>query len=393
MTETLSALDTLGYYTLELLRGDEELTLDHLVTEGSVKEFVAHTILLNLNRERNVGSLSSSPSCSTFVVDGKPISINESKSSPTAGNIFGTYSQGTELKAVFVKVKNGDRDIEHEFKILMELNRQGCNCFPHAHYLDPKFSYLVLEDFGINLSERMASRILPVRKVIVSQLLDIVAALHQYGVMHGDIKPQNILCHNDSLKLCDFDSARHVGEVFPRRPDGRLKYTCAWVSPEVFLADQERKSVQASLSIDVFSVGLLVEVLCRKTCFASSTALPTLSEDPDCSLIHRLLTDQEALYDRMEGLREIHLHSSLLRKMLELDPSKRETIHNIQESYHRLTSVTAGMIDLQRTEEDLHRERKRNEDIGRKVDNLADKDDLGNLASYLANEINRDPKK
>jgi hypothetical protein len=59
MTETLSALDTLGYFTLEMLRGDEELTLNHLMTTGSVNEFIAHTILLNLNRERNFGSLSS----------------------------------------------------------------------------------------------------------------------------------------------------------------------------------------------------------------------------------------------------------------------------------------------------------------------------------------------
>jgi len=82
MTETLSALDTLGYFTLEMLRGDEELTLNHLMTKGSVNEFIAHTILLNLNRERNIGSLSSSSSFSTFVVDGKDTKTLSSTQSP-----------------------------------------------------------------------------------------------------------------------------------------------------------------------------------------------------------------------------------------------------------------------------------------------------------------------
>jgi len=211
----------------------------------------------------------------------------------------------------------------------------------------------------------MQNRILPSRKVIVLQILGAVATLHRCGVMHGDIKPQNILCcnHNDSLKLCDFDSARHVGEDFPRTPNGRLKYTSAWVSPEVFLVDRERRSIRASLSIDVFSVGLLVEVLCRRECSASSTALPTVSGDPDYSLLHHLFTNQDALYARMEGLKEVHLHSSLLREMLQLDPKKRDTvtIHNIQERYCRLTSGTVGMTERERIAEDLDRERKRNE--------------------------------
>ena len=52
MKETLDAMDDLGYFTLEMLRGDEELNFTHLVNEGKVNELIAHTLLLNLNRER-----------------------------------------------------------------------------------------------------------------------------------------------------------------------------------------------------------------------------------------------------------------------------------------------------------------------------------------------------
>ncbi len=43
--------------------------------------------------------------------------------------------------------------------------------------------------------------------------------------------------------------------------------------------------------------------------------------------------------------------------MLQLEPEKK----GIQETYRRLNAATAGMIDRQRIEEDLDRDRRRNE--------------------------------
>jgi serine/threonine protein kinase len=288
MEETISALDELGYDTLDMLRGDEELTPNHLMKLGSVKEFIAYTLCVNLKKERHVipsPSPLKSDYPSSFFVEGKPITINEEKSNLVAGIFFGAFMIGLRSENVVVKLMNEDRDLNHEFNILRDLNTQGFSSCLHALHLsvDSGLSYLVLEDFGVNLTEMMKNRPLAIRKIMASEILDAVASLHRYGVMHGDIKPENILCRNDSMKLCDFDSARQVGKDFPRRRDGCLKYTSAWVSPEVFLADyqgaKEREgykggsmSLKASLSIDVFSVGLLVEVLYRHSCSAYSTA-------------------------------------------------------------------------------------------------------------------------
>ncbi|KAJ7482287.1 kinase-like domain-containing protein [Mycena galericulata] len=50
---------------------------------------------------------------------------------------------------------------------------------------------------------------------IIHQLRDLVAELHSKGIIHGDLKPQNLLiCSDGRLRLCDFDEASVEGDGF-----------------------------------------------------------------------------------------------------------------------------------------------------------------------------------
>jgi len=75
---------------------------------------------------------------------------------------------------------------------------------------------------------RIARDNLVARKTIfVPLLLETVNELHRMGIMHGDIKPQNILWKetgvgNYSLKLCDFDNSREFGQPFARDGEGNI---------------------------------------------------------------------------------------------------------------------------------------------------------------------------
>jgi Protein kinase domain len=51
------------------------------------------------------------------------------------------------------------------------------------------------------------------RRFLMDQMISVVLALHRKGVIHGDIKPANmLLCSDRKLRLCDFAEARRVNE-------------------------------------------------------------------------------------------------------------------------------------------------------------------------------------
>ena len=45
-------------------------------------------------------------------------------------------------------------------------------------------------------------------KSIFFQIAQGLAYLHRNGFFHRDMKPENILCHNNEVKICDFGLAR-----------------------------------------------------------------------------------------------------------------------------------------------------------------------------------------
>ncbi|KAJ7175956.1 kinase-like domain-containing protein [Mycena filopes] len=50
---------------------------------------------------------------------------------------------------------------------------------------------------------------------IIHQLRDLITELHRKDIVHGDLKPQNLLiCSDGRLRLCDFDNASIEGDGF-----------------------------------------------------------------------------------------------------------------------------------------------------------------------------------
>lgn len=51
------------------------------------------------------------------------------------------------------------------------------------------------------------------RNLLTEQMISVVHALHNKGIIHGDIKPANmLLCSDGKLRLCDFQEARKVDD-------------------------------------------------------------------------------------------------------------------------------------------------------------------------------------
>ena len=114
---------------------------------------------------------------------------------------------------------------------------------------------------------------------IASQLAQSLAAAHEQGVIHRDIKPQNLLLDASGvLKVMDFGVARVSGPSTGATEVGMVLGTPAYMAPEQLLAEEIDERV------DLFSMGVvLFECLTGRLPFEGTTIM---------SLIARLMRDE-----------------------------------------------------------------------------------------------------
>lgn len=90
-------------------------------------------------------------------------------------------------------------------------------------------------------------------KSIVYQTAAGLAYMHKHGFFHRDMKPENILFHNDVVKIADFGLAR---EVRSRPPYTEYISTRWYRAPELLL-----KSTTYNSPIDIFALGCIMAEL------------------------------------------------------------------------------------------------------------------------------------
>jgi serine/threonine-protein kinase Stk1 len=84
---------------------------------------------------------------------------------------------------------------------------------------------------------------------LARQLVDAVAYCHHHGVIHGDIKPSNLIVSPDNhLTLFDFGISRWLYQPAGRRREAIAAFSCRYAAPELF--DEHIPT----LATDVFSV-------------------------------------------------------------------------------------------------------------------------------------------
>ena len=127
----------------------------------------------------------------------------------------------------------------------------------HAHY------YIVLEYMqGSDLFEYMQKRAFNVSenrvKTITKQIAEGLIYLHNYGIMHRDLKLENIMMSDTSdtatIKLVDFGLSKFVG---PNGTSSETYGTIGYVAPEVL------KKEKYGFSCDMWGLGCIVySLLC-----------------------------------------------------------------------------------------------------------------------------------
>lgn len=169
-----------------------------------------------------------------------------------------------DLGIVIAKIfKSDNKRIEREIKIITTFSFENVpKIFASESFKDKNGSpYLCLfEEFieGETLKDKIAYKGLNISEglQLLKTLLDIVSALEEVGVVHRDIKPDNIICTSGGeYYLIDFGIARLLPQTsltFTQVQVG--PHTPGYGAPELFRYSKKDIDSRA----DLFSIGIVL---------------------------------------------------------------------------------------------------------------------------------------
>lgn len=199
--------------------------------------------------------------------------------------------------------------------------------------------YLDGEDLA-TLTEREGNLSVAETCWVLERVLLGLAAAHETGVVHRDVKPQNIVLARRrselTIKIIDFGIAK-VSEpgLTPLTRSGELVGTPSFMSPE------QAKGEDVDARSDIFSVGLLFHrLVAGKNPFSGANYH---------SLLHRIATGEPEL---ATGLLPPDVRT-FIERCLEKDPAKR--FQNVKEALAQMSELEAWST---RTEAVITLERK-----------------------------------
>jgi serine/threonine-protein kinase len=142
-------------------------------------------------------------------------------------------------------------DFRREVRITARLDHPNILEIKNADFIDGVFT--IAQPLGVgSLCDRISRRIrFSTRMAYVEQMLAGLAHAHERGIIHCDIKPDNMILFADgSLRLADFGIAKFARKTVVGSASGSVGY----MAPEQAMGRPSARS-------DVFSAGLVIHQL------------------------------------------------------------------------------------------------------------------------------------
>lgn len=99
----------------------------------------------------------------------------------------------------------------------------------------------------------------PLVKFITRQVLEGLKYLHSNGILHRDLKADNLLLEIDgTCKISDFGISKKSQDIYSNNADMSMQGTIFWMAPEVIHNMVEDKKLGYSAKVDIWSLGCVV---------------------------------------------------------------------------------------------------------------------------------------
>jgi eukaryotic-like serine/threonine-protein kinase len=185
--------------------------------------------------------------------------------------------------------ERGLRRFEHEAHAASALNHP--NILTIHEFGQANGLHFIASEFidGVTLSQRLVSGRIELNAAvdIAIQMASALAAAHASGIVHRDIKPDNVIVRTDGIvKVLDFGiaklSGRRTSETIRRRVSavaastsepGMVLGTAKYMSPE------QARGIEVDARSDVFSLGAVIyEMVTGRSAFEGETASDIIAE-------------------------------------------------------------------------------------------------------------------
>lgn len=218
------------------------------------------------------------------------------------------------------------------------------------------YFYLLMEYVdGVNLRQLIESRRLTPDEAlgIITPVCDALQAAHERGIVHRDVKPENLLIdRNGTVKIADFGIARMMDEPDAEGPhqaaaDHPAVHTLAVGTPD-YAAPEQRASAPSDHRADIYSLGVVLYEMITGERPGNGVITPpsrraAVDMRIDEVLLKALQTEPDLRFHTVAEFRERFLE---VKEQLESKPADPQPIGGWQRRSGLVAMISVSMVGL-----------------------------------------------